>query len=57
MTIMTVIQEQAIQLVQQLSDGKIQAIITLAKDDVKLMRLSETERAEKRKLHLLLLKI
>ena len=46
---MTVIQEQAIQLIQQLSDDKIQAIITLAKDEVKLMRLSKIERAEKKK--------
>lgn len=38
---MTLIQEQAIQLIQQLPDEKIQAIITLASDEIKLMRLTQ----------------
>ena len=46
---MSVIQEQAIQLIQQLPDDKIQAIITLATDEVRLMQLSNFERASKKK--------
>lgn len=38
---MTQIQEQAIQLIQQLPDEKIQAIITLASDEIKLMELRQ----------------
>ena len=36
---MTAIQEQAIQLIQQLPDEKIQAIITLAADELSLIAL------------------
>ena len=46
---MSVIQEQAIRLIQQLSDEKIQAIITLATDEVTLMQLSKIEKAAKKK--------
>lgn len=46
---MTVIQEQAIRLIQQLPDDKIQAIITLATDEIKLMSLSNAERAAKKR--------
>ena len=38
---MTVIQEQAIQLIQQLPDDKIQAIITLATDEIHLLQLKK----------------
>ena len=46
---MTLIQEQAIRLIRQLSDDKIQAIITLATDKVTLMQLSKIEKATKKK--------
>ena len=46
---MSVIQEQAIQLIQQLPDDKIQAIITLATDEVRLMQFSNIERSAKKK--------
>ena len=46
---MTMIQEQAIRLIQQLPDDKIQAIITLATDEIKLMDLSNIERTAKKK--------
>ena len=46
---MTIIQEQAIQLIQQLPDDKIQAIITLATDEIKLMRLEKSEKLSKKK--------
>ena len=37
------------ELIQQLPDDKIQAIITLATDEIKLMRLSEMQKYEKKK--------
>ena len=46
---MTAIQEQAMELIQQLPDDKIQAIITLATDEIKLMHLSEMQKYEKKK--------
>lgn len=46
---MTMIQEQAMELLQQLPDDKIQAIITLATDEIKLMRYSEMQKVEKKK--------
>ena len=46
---MTMIQEQAIQLIQQLPDDKIQAIITLATDEISLMRLSSDQRSARKK--------
>ena len=46
---MSMIQEQAMQLLQQLPDEKIQAIITLATDEIKLMRLSDADRLERKK--------
>ena len=45
---MTVIQEQAIQLIQQLPDEKIQAIITLAADEIYLMQLEKREKTIKK---------
>lgn len=38
---MTYIQEQAIELIQQLPDEKIQAIITLASDEISLINLKK----------------
>lgn len=46
---MTIIQEQAMQLIQQLPDEKIQAIITLAADEIRLQRLSDIEKTAKKK--------
>lgn len=46
---MTMIQEQAIQLIQQLPDDKIQAIITLATDEISLMRLSSDQRRARKR--------
>lgn len=46
---MTMIQEQAIQLIKQLPDDKIKAIITLAADEIKLIQLEKTEKSEKKK--------
>lgn len=46
---MTIIQEQAIQLIRQLPDEKIQAIITLASDEVKLMELKKHEHISNKK--------
>ena len=47
---MTYIQEQAIELIRQLPDEKLLAIITLASDEVNLMKLKKLEKAsEKRK--------
>lgn len=46
---MTVIQEQAIRLIQQLSDEKIQAIITLVTDESRLIHISNMEHTEKKK--------
>ena len=45
---MTVIQEQAIQLIQQLPDDKIQAIITLATDEIHLLQLKKHEKTLKK---------
>lgn len=45
---MTVIQEQAIQLIQQLPDDKIQAIITLATDEIHLLQLKKYEKTLKK---------
>lgn len=47
--LMTMIQKQAIQLIQQLPDDKIQAIITLATDEIRLMHFSNMKRADKKK--------
>lgn len=46
---MTAIQEQAIQLIQQLPDEKIQAIITLASDEINLINLQNTENSIRKK--------
>lgn len=46
---MTIIQEKAMQLIQQLPDEKIQAIITLATDELKLMRYNDIEKSNKKK--------
>lgn len=46
---MTLIQEQAIRLIQQLPDEKIQAFITLAADEVKLTELIEQEHLSRKK--------
>ena len=46
---MTFIQEQAIQLIQKLPDEKIQAIITLASDEVRLMDLKKQEDISRKK--------
>lgn len=40
---MTLIQEQAINLIRQLPDEKIRAIITLAADEVRLIELKKQE--------------
>ena len=45
----TAIQKQAIQLIQQLPDEKIQAIITLASDEIKLINLQNTENPIRKK--------
>lgn len=46
---MTFIQQQAIELIQQLPDDKIQAFITLASDEIKLMEFKKQEQVSKRK--------
>lgn len=46
---MTLIQEQAIQLIRQLPDEKIRAIITLAADEVRLQELKMQERVSNKK--------
>ena len=46
---MTYIQEQAIELIQQLPDEKIQAFITLASDEIKLMEFKRQEQISKKK--------
>ena len=46
---MTAIQKQAIQLIQQLPDEKIQAIITLASDEINLINLQNTETSIRKK--------
>ncbi len=46
---MTFIQEQAIELIQQLPDDKIQAFITLASDEIKLMEFRKLEQASQKK--------
>lgn len=46
---MTLIQEQAIQLIRQLPDEKIRAIITLAADEVRLMELKKQEHISAKK--------
>ncbi len=46
---MTAIQQQAMQLIQQLPDDKIRAIITLAADEIHLMELKKQEQAQKKK--------
>lgn len=46
---MTLMQEQAMELLQQLPDDKIQAIITLATDEIKLMQYGEMQHIEKKK--------
>ncbi len=37
------------ELIQQLPDDKVQAIITLATDEIKLMQYSELQKLEKKK--------
>ena len=44
---MTQIQEQAIALIRQLPDSKIQAIITLAADELQLTQLQGSSHAKK----------
>ena len=46
---MTFIQEQAIGLIQQLPDDKIQAFITLASDEIKLREFKKQEQSSKKK--------
>ena len=46
---MTIMQEQAIHLIQQLPDDKIQAIITLATDEISLMKFNSIRRTDKKK--------
>ena len=46
---MTLIQEQAIQLIRQLPDEKIRAIITLAADEIRLMELKNQEHVSVKK--------
>lgn len=46
---MTVIQEQAIKLIEQLPDEKIMAIITLASDELTLARLKNNDRVSAKK--------
>jgi hypothetical protein len=46
---MTYIQEQAIELIQQLPDEKIQTFIALASDEIKLMDLRRHELISKKK--------
>ncbi|WP_139182199.1 MULTISPECIES: hypothetical protein [unclassified Ruminococcus] len=48
-SVMTIIQEQAMQLIQQLPDEKIQAIITLATDELRLMQLDRIEKTARKK--------
>lgn len=47
--VMTAIQQQAMQLIQQLPDDKIRAIITLAADELHLMELKKQEQTAKKK--------
>ena len=49
MIILTLIQEQAIQLIQQLPDDKIRAIITLTSDELKLMEFKHQGYISKKK--------
>lgn len=46
---MSIIQQQAIELIRQLPDDKVQAIITLAADEIKLMHLSDAEKLYRKK--------
>lgn len=46
---MTLMQKQAIQLIQQLPDEKIQAIMILAADEIKLMELKKQEHVLRKK--------
>ena len=46
---MTAIQQQAMQLIQQLPDDKIRAIITLAADEIHLMELKKQEETQKKR--------
>ena len=46
---MTQIQEQAIALIRQLPDSKIQAIITLAADELQLTQLQGSSHAMQKK--------
>ena len=46
---MTAIQQQAIQLIQQLPDDKIKAIITLAADEINLIKLQKQDRLARKK--------
>ena len=45
---MTAIQQQAMQLIQQLPDDKVKAIITLAADEIHLMELKKQEHIAKK---------
>ena len=45
---MTAIQQQAVQLIYQLPDEKIKAIITLAVDELRLMDFQEQEQITKK---------
>ena len=45
---MTAIQQQAIQLIYQLPDDKIKAIITLAVDELRLMEFQKQEQITKK---------
>ena len=49
---MTAIQQQAIQLIYQLPDDKIKAIITLAVDELRLMEFQKQEQITKSKMPL-----
>lgn len=48
---MTQIQEQAIALIRQLPDSKIQAIITLAADELQLTQLQGSSHAMQKSRH------
>ena len=46
---MTSIQQQAIQLIKQLPDEKVMALITLATDEIRLIELKKQEQVERKK--------
>lgn len=46
---MTAIQQQAIQLIQRLPDAKIQAIITLATDELSLISYQQRSESSQKK--------